>query len=75
MNVALYKKKNTAYSRSCDLCDRALLGLIQEQSLEHVVVEVGVVEAGPGTVGAEVKLQDLRLHDALAWPMIRTHTG
>lgn len=52
-------------NQSCDLRDRALLRLIQEQCLEHVVVEGRVVEAGSGAVRAEVQLQDLGLHDLL----------
>lgn len=47
------------------LCDRAVLRLIQEQRLEHVIVEGGVVQTGPCTVWTEVQLQDLRLHGAL----------
>lgn len=42
-----------------------MLGLIEEQGLEHVIVERRVVEAGPGTVRTEVHLQDLRLHHLL----------
>lgn len=47
------------------LSDWTVLGLIQEESLEHVVVEFRMVEAGAGTVRAKVQLQDLRLHDPL----------
>lgn len=53
---------------SGDLGDGAVLGLIQEQRLEHVVVEGRVVAAGPGAVWAEVQLQDLRLHHQAPCP-------
>lgn len=45
-----------------DLSDWTLVSLVQEQSLEHVVIEVGVVQAGPCTVRIKIHLQDLRLH-------------
>lgn len=60
-------------SSSCDLCDWAVLGLIKEQHLEHVIVEGWVVEAGSCAVWAKVQLQDLRLHDPLTWSRIRMH--
>lgn len=41
-------------SGSCDLSDGAVLGLVQEQRLKHVVVEGRVVEAGSAAVWAEV---------------------
>lgn len=44
-----------------DLRDRTLISLIQEQRLEHVVIEVGVVQAGPGAVRIKIHLQNLRL--------------
>lgn len=55
----------------CNLRNRTVFRLIQEQCLEHVVVEGWVVAAGPFTVWTEVQLQDLRLHDFLTWQMIR----
>ena len=42
--------------RSYDLGDGALAGLVQEEGLVHVVVEVWVVQAGPATVWTEVDL-------------------
>lgn len=41
-------------SSSCDLCDWAVLGLIKEQRLEHVIVEGWVVEAGSCAVWVKV---------------------
>lgn len=58
-----------------DLCDRAVLRLIQEQRLEYMVVEGWVVEAGPSAVWAKVHFQDLRLHDPMTWSRITTHTN
>ena len=55
-------------SRLYNLCDWALLGLIQEQRLEHVVVEGWMVQAGSSAVRAEIHLQDLGLHDPLTCP-------
>lgn len=50
----------------------AVLRPVQEERLEHVIVEGGMVEARSGAVRAEVHLQDLRLHDSLAWRRITT---
>lgn len=50
----------------CNLCNRTVFRLIQEQCLEHVIVEGWVVAAGPFTVWTKVQLQDLWLHD-LTW--------
>lgn len=61
-------------SALCNACDGAVLGLVQEQRLEHVVVEVGMVETRSRAVRAEVQLQDLRLHDPLTWHRITTDT-
>lgn len=50
-----------------DLRDRTLISLIQEQRLEHVVIEVGVVQAGPGAVRIKIHLQNLRLDYSRSW--------
>lgn len=59
------RRQKTNWRQLDNWCDRTVLGLIQEQCLEYVVVEGGVVEAGPGTVWAEVHLKYLRLYDSL----------
>lgn len=64
-------KREQILIRKChslhDLSNRTVFRLVQEQCLEDVIVERGVVLAGPFTVWTEVQLQDLRLHDILTW--------
>lgn len=68
---SLSKREQILIIRKChplhDLSNRTVFRLIQEQCLEDVIVERGVVLAGPFTVWTEVQLQDLRLHDILTW--------
>lgn len=45
-----------------NLGDRTFISLIQEQRLEHVVIEAGVVQTCPGAVRIKIHFQNLRLH-------------